>query len=514
MKELIVDLFAGGGGASHGIERAVGRNIDIAINHSPEAICMHEANHPHTKHYIEDVFAVDPIKACQGHPVGLLWASPDCKHFSRAKGGKPLSKKIRSLAWVIVKWAKAVRPRVICGENVPEFTTWCPLGDDGYPIADKKGETFELWRKSLESLGYVFDYRELVASDHGAPTIRKRLYFIARCDGEPIVWPEATHGDPKTALQEGLKPWRTASECIDWTLPCPSIFERSKPLADNTLKRIARGLVKYVLESPEPFIVKFRTGATGQSIHEPLPTITAGSFVKRPGGNGHALGICIPKFEPLKDNGELCAAFLAQHYTGKVGIALNKPIGTVTTVDHHSLVEAKLKPLGKTEQLSLPFGDACETIVSLFLTECANGSSQRNFSATEPLRTQCAEVKGGHFAAVYAFLIKYYGNDKDGQSLLAPMHTVTTRDRMDLVIVHINGEPYYISDICLRMLQPHELFAAQGFDEDYIIDPMFNGKPLTKEAKVRLCGNSVAPPVAEAIIQANYEHDQLIQISA
>ena len=469
--ELVVDLFAGGGGASTGIEQAIGRAVDVAINHDQEAISLHQANHPQTMHYCSDVFEVDPVAVTHGRPVGLLWASPDCKHFSKAKGGKPVSKKIRSLAWVVVKWAKAVRPRVICLENVEEFQTWGPLGADQKPCPNRKGETFQKWVKSLRNLGYKVEWKELRACDYGAPTIRKRLFLVARRDGLPIEWPAATHGDPKRAETKarGLKPWRTAAECIDWTLPTPSIFERDRPLADATLRRIARGIVKYVIEAQEPFIVSLahgeespsgvkRWGSGVRSMRAPLQTVLAG-------GNGAARGSSLE--EPIKtqtteNRHALVSAFLAKHYGGVVGTDLGKPISTVTSVDHHSLV-------------------------SVFLTEHANASNQRNMDVTEPMRTQCAQVKGGHFAAVAALLVKYYGNERDG-----------------LVTVQIGGEPYVIADIGMRMLQPHELYAAQGFPANYRIDKCADGKPLTKTAQVRMCGNSVCPPMARLLVDANY----------
>jgi DNA (cytosine-5)-methyltransferase 1 len=273
--ELIVDNFAGGGGASLGIEMGLGRSPDIAINHDPEAIAMHKANHPNTKHFCEDVWEVNPIEACAGRPVGLAWFSPDCKHFSKAKGGKPVSKKIRGLAWIVVKWAKAVQPRVIILENVEEFKDWGPLDDEGMPCRARKGMTFQRWQAQLKNLGYRVEWRELRACDYNTPTIRKRLFLVARCDGLPIVWPEATHSNPKKIgtdlFTSHMKPWRTAAECIDWSVPCPSIFDRKKPLADNTLRRVAAGLRRYVIDSPEPFIVSLthHGGDRVESLDEP-----------------------------------------------------------------------------------------------------------------------------------------------------------------------------------------------------------------------------------------------------
>jgi DNA (cytosine-5)-methyltransferase 1 len=431
-RELVIDLFAGGGGASTGIEQAIGRHVDIAVNHDREAVSLHEANHPQTRHFCSDVFEVDPLTVTNGQRVGLLWASPDCKHFSKAKGGKPVSKKIRGLAWVVVKWAKLVRPRVICLENVEEFQTWGPLAD-GRPCPERKGRTFALWKKQLKNLGYKIEHRELRACDYGAPTIRKRLFLVARCDGLPIVWTEPTHAQPdaKGKVPKDMKPWRTAAECIDWSIPAPSIFERDRPLADATCRRIAKGIMRYVVNSAEPFIVTNTTGHPGARATEPLRTITTGG--------------------------------------------------------HHALVTP-------------------------FLTEHANASSPRTFRADEPLRTQVAQVKGGHFALVSAFLVKYYGNEVDGLPVTDPLHTIPTRDRFDLVMV--KGEPYVISDVGLRMLTPRELYRAQGFPESYIIERGANGKPLTKTAQVRMCGNSVCPPIARAIVAANYSEQQVLKEAA
>ncbi|MDE1989022.1 MAG: DNA cytosine methyltransferase [Betaproteobacteria bacterium] len=410
MPEIIVDSFAGGGGASTGIEWALGRSPDIAINHSPAAIAMHRLNHPRTKHYCENVWKVDPLEATGGRPVGLAWFSPDCTHFSKAKGGKPRSKKIRGLAWVVYHWAKAVRPRVIVLENVEEFATWGPLLSDGKPDPARAGFTFRRWWRQIENLGYQVDARELRACDFGAPTTRKRLFVIARCDGHPIQWPEPTHGP-------GLQPYRPAAECIDWSIECPSIFGRKRPLADATLRRIARGVMRYVVHARQPFLVVTLRGtedshiaASARSAAEPLRTVTAQG-----------------------SQGGLVAAFLAKHYGGHEGpgTPLQLPLDTVTARDHHSLV--------------------------------------------------------------HAFLLKYYGTDQDPR-LEDPLHTITGKDRFGLVTVQ--GERYRIADIGMRMLQPRELYRAQGFPE--------NVKLLgSKSSQVELCGNSVCPPLAAAIVRAN-----------
>lgn len=453
-RELVVDLFAGGGGASTGIEQAIGRHVDVAVNHDTEAVSLHTANHPQTRHYCSDVFEVDPITVTDGQPVGLLWASPDCKHFSKAKGGKPVSKKIRSLAWVVVKWAKAVRPSVICLENVEEFQTWGPLADDGRPCPQRKGQTFDLWKKQLQNLGYQVEHRELRACDYGAPTIRKRLFLVARCDGQPIVWPSPTHAQPdaRGKVPAGMKPWRTAADCIDWTVPTPSIFERSKPLADATCRRIAKGVMRYVVDAKAPFLAPDQHSAS---------TLIQTGYGERPGQQPRVPGLEKPLGTVVAGQKHaLVTAFLAKHYTGVVGSSLDAPMGTATTVDHHSLVTTHLEHMGHGEGA-------------------------------------CGKVR--------AFLVKYYGTDQD-PALREPLHTVTTKDRFGLVLVH--GEPYAIVDIGLRMLTPRELYRAQGFPESYRIDRGAAGEPITKTAQVRMCGNSVCPPLARALVAANYADAQ------
>lgn len=487
--EIIIDNFAGGGGASTGIEFAIGRRIDVAINHDPEAVSMHTANHPETEHHCESVWEIDPRAVKPGRRIGLLWLSPDCKHFSKAKGGKPVEKKIRGLAWVALRWVALRKPRVLMLENVEEFITWGPLGQDGRPCPKNKGREFNAFRNALQRHGYQVEWKEMRACDFGAPTIRKRLFLIARCDGQPITWPAATHGDPKSEAVKArkLKAWRTAAECIDWTLPTPSIFDRARPLADATCRRIAKGIMRYVVNAAEPFIVglahsdhKQNPGARSNSIHEPLRTIHAG------GGN-HALVApvltefanassprCMPTDEPLRTicaqtkggHHALVSAFLAKHYGGVVGSDLRAPIGTVTSVDHHSLV-----------------------------TTSTNGQ-------------RAEEVR--------AFMVKYYGNEQDGVEMGDPMHTVTSRDRFGLVTVA--GEQYQIADIGLRMLAPRELYRAQGFPEGYIIDygitPTGQRTPLTKTAQVRMCGNSVCPPMAAALVRANLADISIRRIAA
>lgn len=453
-EELVVDNFAGGGGASTGIEAAIGRSVDIAINHDAEAIAMHQANHPATEHYCEDVFSVDPLAVTHGQPVGLAWFSPDCKHFSKAKGGKPVSKQIRGLAWVVIRWAETVKPRIIMLENVEEFRTWCPLLENGRPDPTKKGETFNEWVAQLQACGYVVEVRELKAADYGTPTSRKRLFVIARCDGWPIVWPIPTHG-------KGLKPYRTAAECIDWSIACPSIFERAKPLAEATLRRIARGVRRYVIEAAEPFIVPL-THAGADRVHnlyEPLRTIT--------GAHRGELALAVP-------------TLIQTSYGERKGQAprvpgLGKPLGTIMAQGQkHALVAA-------------------------FLARHYGGHENDGADLRIPMHTVTAQ---DHHALVYAFLLAYYGNEKEGISLAKPMRTVVSKDRFALVTVR--GEEFYVADIGMRMLAPHELFRAQGFRSDYIINPLVNGKPLSKTAQMRMCGNSVCPPLAEALVRANY----------
>jgi len=479
-------------------------------------LALHQANHPQTLHYVSDVFDVDPLAVTAGRPVGALWASPDCKHFSKAKGGKPVSKKIRSLAWVVVKWARAVRPRMIFLENVEEFQTWGPLVGDR-PCPERKGRTFRRWKRCLQLMGYTIEHRELRACDYGAPTIRKRLFLVARCDGAPIVWPEPTHGAPDSLPVKARKrqPWRTAAACIDWSIPAPSIFARARPLADATCRRIAKGIVRYVIEAKQPFIVPFPIPERRQSQHvlkataarpdatdrdraattspvggpmgagQPAAAGPAGCFVptlismghgERAGQQPRVPGIEKPHgtITAQGRHSALVCAFLAKHYTGVVGSRMPDPMATVTSVDHHSLVTAHMV-----------------TIDNKTSTAGAAGIES-------PLKTTTVENR---HALVQAFLVKYYGTDQD-PAIREPLHTITTRDRFGLVTVH--GEPYQIVDIGLRMLSPRELYLAQGFPPDYRIDHGADGVPLTKTAQVRMCGNSVCPPLARAIVAANY----------
>ncbi len=472
--ELIVDNFAGGGGASTGIEMATGYSVDIAINHDPEAIRMHKANHPNTKHYCEDVWQVDPAEACNGHPVGLAWFSPDCKHFSKAKGGKPKDKFIRGLAWVACRWAGLVRPRVIMLENVEEFKTWGPLNRGHHPIKSKQGKTFERFVQQLQELGYEVDFCELVAADYGAPTMRKRFFMIARCDGKPIVWPEPTHAPADSeAVKAGLlKPYVGAYTQLDFSLPCPSIFDTSeeikekygiravRPLAPKTMERIARGIKKFVVDNADPFLIEIGYGESkGQknpraySIEKPLHTIVA------------------------KDKNFLVAPILTQYHSyekdGVRGQSTEDPIMTVDGSNRYGLITSFLSKFYKT----------------------GIGQDMR-----EPLGTVTANAGGGHFGEVRAFLIKYYGQGT-GQDIKEPLDTVTAQDRFGLVT--IEGVEYQIVDIGLRMLEPRELYGCQGFPDDYIIDHDYTGKTYPRSEQVRRCGNAVCPPIPAALVRAN-----------
>lgn len=634
--ELAIDNFAGGGGASTGIALGLGREVDIAINHDGEALAMHAANHPAAAHYREDVFAVHPGFVTRQLPIGLAWFSPDCKHFSKAKGSKPVEKKIRGLAWVTLKWATFQMPRVIMLENVEEFQDWGPLGEDNKPIKAAKGRTFKAFVLALTTgipkdhpdlqeiydvlgqdfpierlhagLGYKVEWRVLRACDYGTPTIRKRLFLVARRDGRPIIWPVPTHGDPKSeAVKSGkLLPWRTAAECIDWSIPCPSIFERKRPLKDATLRRIAKGIMKFVVNNPDPFIV----GAGGPAYSgkptaadKPFGTLTTENHravvqpVLAPVLTEHANASsprCMSSDEPLRTicaqvkgghhalvvptlmhvthhgadrtadidsplatvtgahrgeqalvsatliqtgygerNGQeprvpglekplgtvvaggvkhaQVTAFLAKHYGGVVGTGVDVPAGTITTSDHHSVVTAQLvgcggragqsRPRDASEPAATVTSKADTAVVASHLVKLRGTSNAAPTDA--PLGTISAG--GMHHAEVRAFLVKYYSEGGQWQDLRDPMHTVPTKDRLGLVTIH--GEDYAIVDIGMRMLTPRELARAQGFPDSYILDPIVNGKPLSKSAQVRMIGNSVCPTMAKALVEANFSHE-------
>ncbi|WP_313052465.1 DNA cytosine methyltransferase [Atlantibacter hermannii] len=603
MREIIVDNFAGGGGASTGIELATGRSVDIAINHDENAVAMHTTNHPDTLHYCESVFDVNPMAATAGRPVGLAWFSPDCRHFSKAKGSKPVEKEIRGLAWIVIRWALAVRPRVMMLENVEEFKTWGPLlAAEMRPDPTRAGETFEAFcgmlscgvpaghpalaecceflgiaadgeqaQQLVAGLGYSVDHRELRACDYGAPTIRKRFFMVMRCDGVPVTWPEPTHGDPKSpAVQNGkLNAWRTAAECIDWSIPAPSIFDRKKPLAENTLKRIARGIQRFVIDNASPFIVKCNHTSNrtsydcfrGQALSDPLQTITKthGYAIARPvmtplfagtGGSEFQMrprpvnkpfftlltqnrtNVIAPVLAPLiarqfgasvghradepsatitaggGGKSQLVAACLAKHYGGNyqgAGVGLDEPVHSVTTVDHHALLTAQLM---------------------------VNNTGHPGGEADKPVHTI---TTGNHHGLVTSHLVKLRGTCRDGQRTGEPMPTITAgglhvgevktmlavesydEQRADQVLaflrqycgddydglVTVDGIVYRIVDIGMRMLQPHELYRAQGFPEWYIIDRDYRGVKYAKDKQVARCGNAVPPPFAEALVRAN-----------
>lgn len=610
LQEIIVDNFAGGGGASTGIELAIGRSVDIAINHDPNAVAMHSTNHPDTLHYCESVYDIDPCTATAGRPVGLAWFSPDCRHFSKAKGSKPVEKSIRGLAWIVIRWALAVRPRVMMLENVEEFRTWGPLlAAEMRPDPARSGETFEafcgmlcggvpadhpalaecceflgiaadgvLAQQLVAGLGYAVDYRELRACDYGAPTIRKRFFMVMRCDGVPVTWPQPTHGDPKTpAVQSGkLKPWRTAAECIDWSIPAPSIFDRKKSLAENTLKRIARGIQRFVIDSASPFIVKCNHTTTkgkydcfrGQALAEPLQTITKthGYAIATPvmaplfagtGGSTFQMKprpVDKPFFTLLTQNrtnviSPVLAPLIARQFGASVGHRADEPSATVTAGG------------GGKSQL------VCPTLIQMGYGE-RPGQAPRVLQMNNPLGTVTAG--GNKFAMVAANLVKHFGGNYTGPgaALDGPIHTVTTTDHHALVASHlvklrgtcrdgqrtdepmptvmagglhagevkttlavesydqhradqtlaflreyccadcdglvtISGVVYRIVDIGMRMLQPNELYRAQGFPEWYIIDRDYMGTRYAKDKQVARCGNAVPPPFAEALVRAN-----------
>lgn len=573
--ELIVDNFAGGGGASTGIEMATGYSVDIAINHDPEAIKMHKANHPNTKHYCENVWAVDPVKACKGHPVALAWFSPDCKHFSKAKGGKPKDKNIRGLAWVACRWAGLVRPRVIMLENVEEFKTWGPLGRRHHPIKAKQGETFQKFVQQLTDLGYEVQFRELIAADYGAPTMRKRFFMIARCDGKPIVWPEPTHAPADSEeVKAGLKkPYVGAYTQIDFSRPCPSIFDTSeeikekygiravRPLASKTLDRIAKGLKKFVLDNPEPFIIQCNHGGERRpnDIREPMPTITGkhgygivepymvqigqtgfakdrSKDVREPlttivSKNEHCLieptlapymgtnttnhpgGNCKDPIHTITTGNQQCliSPTLIQYHseTSKDGVrgqAIKDPIMTVDSSNRYGLVASFLhkyydggyKGAGETVENPLPTVTAWDH--NSVVT--ANLIQMNNHCDGKDIRQPLPTITAGdgHFGEVRAFLIKYYGQGT-GQDIEQPLDTVTARDRFGLVT--IEGVDYQIVDIGLRMLEPRELYGCQGFPDDYIIDHDYTGKIYPRSEQVRRCGNAVCPPIPAALVRAN-----------
>lgn len=537
--ELVIDNFAGGGGASTGIELATGYSVDIAINHDPEAIKMHKANHPNTKHYCENVWAVDPVKACNGNPVGLAWFSPDCKHFSKAKGGKPKDKNIRGLAWVALRWAGLVRPRVIMLENVEEFKTWGPLNRRHHPIKSKQGYTFNKFVQQFSELGYDVQFKELIAANYGTPTMRKRFFMIARCDGKPIVWPKPTHApaDSEEVKAGLLKPYVGAYTQIDFSRPCPSIFDTSeeikekygiravRPLAIKTMERIARGLKKFVIDNPEPFIIQCNHGGERRpnDIREPMPTITGkhGYGIVEPtlapymGTNttNHPGGNCKDPIHTITTGNQQCliSPTLIQYHSETVkgevrGQTIEEPIMTVDGSNRYGLVTSFLhkyydggyKGAGENIENPLPTVTAWDhnSVVIANLIQMNNHCDGRDMR--DPIPTITAG--DGHFGEVRTFLIKYYGQGT-GQDINEPLDTVTSRDRFGLVT--IDGTDYQIVDIGLRMLEPRELYGCQGFPADYIIDHDYTGKTYPRSEQVRRCGNAVCPPIPAAMVRAN-----------
>ncbi|MBZ1874922.1 DNA cytosine methyltransferase [Klebsiella pneumoniae] len=603
MRELIVDNFAGGGGASTGIEMATGRSVDIAINHDENAVAMHRTNHPDTLHYCENVFDVDPVAATGGKAVGFAWFSPDCTHYSKARGSKPVKREIRGLAWVSVRWGLDVRPRVMALENVEEFKTWGPLlSCEMRPDPERSGETFRAFvgmlstgipadhpalyeccdflgispdskdaKRLIAGLGYKVEYRELRASDYGAPTIRKRFFMLMRCDDQPIVWPEATHGDPKSAAVKAgkLAPWRTAAECIDWSIPAPSIFDRKKPLAENTLKRIARGIQRFVVDSAEPFIVKCNHTSTsgkydcfrGQELGAPIQTITKklGYAIAVPrlvpfmAGNGGSQYQAKPRSidKPLhtilkQSRACVVAPVVARQFGASIGHRADEPSATITAGGggKSQLVSATLIQMGYGERIGqsprvLNLGKPLGTVVAggnkfavatAFLAKHYGGNyNGPGVGLDEPAHSVTTV---DHHALITSHLVKLRGTCRDGQRSDEPMPTITAggqhvgevrallaandydERRADQVkeflnsfgiseLVTIKGVVYRIVDIGMRMLQPHELYRAQGFPEGYVIDRDYRGNKYSKEKQVARCGNAVPPPFAEALVRAN-----------
>lgn len=573
--ELIVDNFAGGGGASTGIELAAGRPVDIAINHDPDAILLHKTNHPYTEHLQASVWDVDPVEVCRGRPVGLAWFSPDCKHFSKAKGAALVDRNIRGLAWIVLRWAALVRPRVIMLENVEEFQTWGPVRN-GKPVKAKAGQTFHKWKKQLTDLGYKIEHRELVAADYGAPTTRKRFVLVARCDGRPIVWPERTHAPRYSEeVHSGkLLPWRPAAEIIDWSIPAYSIFDSRqdilekygvkavRPLADNTMRRIIRGVDKFTIRSGRPFVVQCNHGGNGhlRNTDEPVNTLT-GKYTG---------GVCEP----------IMAPFTFSNTGGSTGGHAGSPVHTVRTAGGQVLASANLMSIGQTGggDRIRSVHEPCPTCVSKQET-CIVGANliQYHTEQTEGVRANGLGKPiptvdaSNRYGLTCANLVEYYGNGKP-LNLNEPLHTVTARDREaltaahivefkgqdigqsaaaplrtitasagefascqvllakagglelgrwplirellnqycgynlgedDVLLLSINETAYYIADITLRMLTPRELYNAMGFPSDYIIERDYKGNAYGKTKQVARCGNAVCPPLAEAMVRAN-----------
>lgn len=534
-EEIIIDNFAGGGGASTGIELATGRPVTIAINHDPDAILMHKTNHPYTKHIQASVWDVDPIKECGGRHVGLAWFSPDCKHFSKAKGSALVNRNIRGLAWIVLRWAGTVRPDVIMLENVEEFITWGPVRK-GKPVKKKAGQTFQKWKQQLSDLGYQIEHRELVAADYGAPTTRKRFVLVARCDGNPIVWPEPTHNKNGT---DGKEKWVSAAEIIDWSIPCYSVFATRReikerfgasvvrPLAANTMRRIIRGVDKFTIKSGRPFIVECNHSGGGHlfDIDRPHGTITA----------KNTSGICQPIIAPVTFS----------NTSGSVGFQADKPVHTITTDGKQVLSSAQLIQYHTEQSESvrangvrdpLPTVDASNRhgLTTAHLVEYF--STGRPLDVREPMHTVTTRERE---ALTAVHIAEFKGQDK-GQDVISPLRTITAGDGQfaqcntvlvkagtgdyghwpeirellnryceyqladdKILLLIIGGVAYYIHDILLRMLSPKELYAAMGFPPDYIIDRDYLGNEYKRNKQVARCGNAVCPPLAEAMVRAN-----------
>lgn len=545
LSEIIVDNFAGGGGASTGMELATGRPVAIAINHDPAAILMHKTNHPWTEHLQASVWDVDPVEVCRGRPVGLAWFSPDCKHFSKAKGAALVDRNIRGLAWIVLRWAGTVRPRVIILENVEEFQTWGPVRR-GKPVKSKAGQTFRKWKQQLQDLGYQIEHRELVAADYGAPTTRKRFYLVARCDGKPIVWPERTHAprDSQEVRNRKLPPWASAASIIDWSQPMYSIFATKqeikekygatvvRPLASNTQRRIIRGVDKFTIKSGNPFLIPVGYGErSGQAprvhdVFDPLPTVV--SSIKH-----HVV-------DPV------LAPFTFSNTGGSVGAAANEPVHTIRTaggqvlsaanlIQYHTEQTEHVRANGLTEPL--PTADASNRygLVSANLVEYYG--SGRPLDISEPMHTVTSHDRE---ALTAAHVVEFKGQDI-GQDARKPLRTITAswgefdvagvvvkkyapgtelgywpevRALLnkfcgysladdEIILLDIGGKQWYIHDILMRMLTPRELYSAMGFPADYVIDRDYEGNPYPKSQQVARCGNAVCPAMAEALVRAN-----------
>lgn len=543
LEEIIVDNFAGGGGASTGIELACGRPVSIAINHDPDAILLHKTNHPYTEHLQASVWDVDPVQVVRGRPVGLAWFSPDCKHFSKAKGAALVDRNIRGLAWIVLRWAALVRPRVIMLENVEEFQTWGPVRK-GKPVKAKAGQTFRKWKQQLSDLGYEIEHRELVAADYGAPTTRKRFVLVARCDGKPIVWPKRTHAprDSEEVRSGKLLPWRSAAEIIDWSIPGYSIFSTKqelwkrygvktvRPLADNTMRRVIRGVDKFTIRSGNPFIVECNHGGNGhiRNVEEPVNTLT-GKYTG---------GICEPVMIP----------YTFSNTGGSVGSGAGDPVHTIRTAGGQILASANLMSIGQTgggdrirdvrdaAPTTVSKQEACLVATNLIQYHTEQTENVRANGVTEPIPTVDASNRYG---LTCANLVEYYGNGVP-LDIREPMRTITASSgefadcravlakvegeslgrwpqirellnrycgyhlaENDVILLVIRGIAYYIADITLRMLVPRELYNGMGFPVDYIIDRDYMGNAYGKTKQVARCGNAVCPPLAEAMVRAN-----------